>query len=241
MVLILIYQQVSSQSYGNGWWRVWITATATSTVSSFVDIGLLDGTTLLYEGNNTSGIYVWGAQLEAGSSPTSYIKNVDAVLGTIRAADVASISGSNFSSWYRQDEGTVFSDCRLTYENSVGGQTHYEFSDGTADERFEVFGRANGGTGFRMFDGGTEQINVSPTLSSIAANTAIKIAAALKENDIAVESFDNKGLQTGTGTLPTVDRLTIGSGFNPGLNGTIRRLTYWPQRLSNDTLQTITQ
>jgi hypothetical protein len=48
-------------------------------------------------------------QLELGAFPTSYIPTTGAA--ATRAADVASISGSNFSSWYRQDEGTVFADC----------------------------------------------------------------------------------------------------------------------------------
>jgi hypothetical protein len=182
---------------------------------------------------------IWGAQLEAGSFPTSYIPTEGSTV--TRAADVASISGSNFSSWYRQDEGTVFSNCRLTYENTVGGALHYEFSDGTTDEKVELFGRANGSTGAKVFDGGTELANFFPTFP-IAANTAIKIALALKENDSAAKGFDDKSVQTDDSvTLPTVDRLFIGSGFTPSLNGTISRLTYWPQRLGNEVLQTITQ
>jgi hypothetical protein len=55
---------------------------------------------LLVEESRTN----WGAQLEAGAFPTSYIPTTAAT--ATRAADVASISGSNFSSWYRQDEGT---------------------------------------------------------------------------------------------------------------------------------------
>jgi hypothetical protein len=47
----------------------------------------------------------------------------------------------------------------------------------------------------------------------------------------------------GSGTVPTVDRLTIGNSgsANEQLGGTIRRLTYWPSRLPNSTLQEITR
>jgi hypothetical protein len=51
-------------------------------------------------------IYFWGAQLEVGAFPTSYIPTTTSTV--TRSADVASITGSNFSSWYRQDEGTMF-------------------------------------------------------------------------------------------------------------------------------------
>jgi hypothetical protein len=42
-----------------------------------------------------------------------------------------------------------------------------------------------------------------------------------------------------------VSAMAIGNDFSSGsalsLNGTIRRLAYWPQRLPNETLQTVTQ
>jgi hypothetical protein len=56
-------------------------------------------------------------------------------------------------------------------------------------------------------------------------------------------SIDGGAAQTdATGTLPVVSVLNIGSlsGANQ-FGGTIRRLTYWPQRLPNSTLQAITQ
>ena len=224
------------QAVGNGWYRCTIYATFTSPTNV---------TSLIYPGYYTSQAegtttYVWGAQLEAGSFPTSYIPTEGSQV--TRAADVTSITGTNFSSWYEQSEGTVFSNCKQPQVNTVAGAIHYQFSDGTEDERFDVFGRANGSTGVKLSDGGTELTNLIPTFANIAANTAIKIALALKENDLATKGFDDKSVQTDNSvTLPTVDRLTIGSGFSPSLNGTISRLTYWPTRLSNDTLQTITQ
>jgi len=91
----------SAQFVGNGWYRVVLAYTTTGTSAGLV----------IY---STSGAvatwFAWGAQLEAGAFPTSYIATTSAA--TTRSADVASITGSNFSSWYRQDEGTVFCDAR---------------------------------------------------------------------------------------------------------------------------------
>ena len=222
-------------------WTKFSVSGTTTAASWFWGVdGRTDGVfTGLNQTQEEASFYAWGAQLEEGAFPTSYIPTTSSTV--TRAADVASITGSNFSSWYRQDEGTVFSNCKQAQVNTVAGATHYQFSDGTTGERFDVFGRANGGTGVKVFDGGTEVTDLFPTFTGIAANTAIKIALALKENDLAAKGFDDRSVQTDNSvTLPTVDRLTIGSGFSRSINGTISRLTYYPYRLTDTTLQEIT-
>ena len=66
----------AAEALSNGWWRftVWATATG-STLSTSVRIGLTtsDTTTTTTGSNTTDGIYIWGAQIEAGV-PSSYIK-----------------------------------------------------------------------------------------------------------------------------------------------------------------------
>ena len=75
------------------------------------------------------------------------------------------------------------------------------------------------------------------------AQNGVASSLALAANNIAGSS---NGVITGTdnvATLPTVTQMFIGceaAGANV-LNGHIRRLTYWPQRLPNATLQAITQ
>lgn len=56
----------------NGWFRFSITKAATVSSSGSLDIRLMDGTSTTYLGDGTSGVYIWGAQLEQGSVPTSY-------------------------------------------------------------------------------------------------------------------------------------------------------------------------
>jgi hypothetical protein len=67
----------SIQSVGDGWYRCAITLTLPAQSNSFyVSITDDDGTGAAYTGDGTSGVLVWGAQLELGSTATDYQKVV---------------------------------------------------------------------------------------------------------------------------------------------------------------------
>lgn len=62
----------SVQSAGNGWYRAIFTVTTdTATRVDFVSY-IVNGTSTVFTGNGTSGIYIWGAQLELGTSASIY-------------------------------------------------------------------------------------------------------------------------------------------------------------------------
>lgn len=62
-----------SENVGNGWFRFSISKAATVSSSGSVIIYIIqDSTTASYLGDNASGIYLWGAQLELNSVMTSY-------------------------------------------------------------------------------------------------------------------------------------------------------------------------
>ena len=89
---------------GNGWYRCSVTITVLSGIQFFL-LGVSNANNVTsYFGNGTSGIYVWGAQLELGSYPTSYIPTVAS--SVTRNADV--ISKTGISSLIGQTEGTIF-------------------------------------------------------------------------------------------------------------------------------------
>jgi hypothetical protein len=222
----------------NGWYRIQGTVVADSTAI---------GQPRIYPNENNSwlgvpseALYVWGAQLEEGSFPTSYIPTTDATV--TRAADVASISGSNFSSWYRQDEGTLFADSARTsvVPASDFPQVFY-LNDGTPSNSINIGYITSTVSQFRVRTAGNNEANPTPSITALLRKTA----GAYKLDDVAVSTNGSSVLVDSSVILPTtLNSAALGnaqSGASNFLNGTIRRLTYWPQRLPNETLSTITQ
>jgi hypothetical protein len=74
-------------NYGNGWYKCSIVRTST-VANEIVRINSAIGINGTYLGDGTSGLFIWGAQLEAGSYPTSYIPTTTA--SVTRNADVIS-------------------------------------------------------------------------------------------------------------------------------------------------------
>jgi hypothetical protein len=228
---------VTSTNVGNGWYRLSITATAISTTSTAIQLRpASSSSTAFYQGDGTSGIYVWGAQLEAGAFPTSYIPTTTAAV--TRSADVASITGSAFSSWYSQDEGTMFAD--VTVLSTAKNNQVISIDDGTSGNRIELRVLAVATTmRHDMAAGGVTQ-----NTGSITVGTDLRRVAALgyRSGDTRLQSGSIGNTFTGA-TVPTVTQIQLNKATfaNGEINGTIRRLTFWPQRLANSTLQTLSQ
>jgi hypothetical protein len=186
---------------------------------------------------------VTNAQLEAGAFLTSYIPTTSATV--TRAADVASIAGSNFSSFYSQIEGTLYVDsiqASLTPTSRLVAAT-----DNTSQNRIGLTrtSASSGNINFTVTNAGTAQVAGVLLGSSLAAGTSNKVAAGYKAADFAGSVNGLTPVTQGTGTVPSsLTQLTIGNGDvlgNNTMTGTIKRLTYWPTRLANTTLQQITQ
>lgn len=72
---------IASTNAGNGWWRVSFTFTPSAGSTPLNVCASTDGVwaNRSYAGSTSSGIFVWGTQLELGSTPTTYTRNVGGV------------------------------------------------------------------------------------------------------------------------------------------------------------------
>jgi len=219
---------------GNGWYRVSAVVKNQIDTGTNFSIRLADNTgATSYTGDGTSGLYIWGAQLEAGAFPTSYIPTVASQV--TRSADAAIMTGANFSSWYAGGAGTLFVD--TLFPPIVDNVTRFtsEISVGTTSE---VFATATFSASTRFRAGAVS----SGGIGTLTANQPYKFAYSFENGG---QSASLNGASVVTGVLTSTaqpDRLTIGATRNNSshINTTIKKLAFYPKRLANDQLQGIT-
>ena len=206
---------------GNGWWFFYMTATITSghTIRSSV-------------GNNGSAItsgafsYIWGAQLEPGSFPTSYIPTAGSQV--TRAADTITLATTAFP--FSATAGILVVEARA----ALGAGTHVliQIDDGTANERIRIVRNTSNEIHCIVTDGGVDQCDLN--LGSVSNDTAFKVAFSWAANDFAA-CLNGGAVQTDTGgTLPTVTTLRLGSGNSAYWNGRLRRAKHLPRNRASD-------
>lgn len=213
-------------SVTTSWQRFTLTATRAATAGLFAGINV----------GNAKNIYVWGAQFEAGSFPTSYIPTVASTV--TRAAEIVSITGANFSSWYRQDGGTILIDTEKQPSNI--------FYVGMSNANFRsalIPTRPN--STLTLVAANYNGINVYRTLND---TPRLKWAIYFSPATIR-DSANGNAIVSAIGSITTsFDRLSFaglpwetGAGGGPAI-GAIRfsRFTYWAIGLSDVALQYIT-
>ena len=224
------------QDAGNGWYRC--TAICASLTGATSQRGLVFMDTGSYTADGTGTIHVWGAQLEAGAFPTSYIPTTTAAV--TRSADVASITGSAFTSFYNQSEGTIFVEGATS--SSTANSILVALDNGSSSERHRLLRiGATDSVQYSVTDAGSTQ--AAPGINSVfSGNTKAKLCGAYAINNFNLGFNGTLATPDTSGTLPTVDEMSIGAHLSGSyLNGHIRRLTYWPTRLADSTLQQLTQ
>jgi hypothetical protein len=219
---------------GNGWYRCSVVFTAGFVALAFY--GSTSATVInTFAGNGFSGIYIWGASLEQGAFSTSYIPTVASQV--TRAADAASMTGANFSSWYNQAAGSYMFDGVFRGPISSFPLVAYA-SDGTTSNRMSF--------GFYDFNNFGVVVNGVST-AGIAAGTPVqgqnvKLAAAYATNNFAASLNGLASVADADGVLPVISQIRFGATVsgNQNLNGTISKIAYYPIRCTNAQLQGLT-
>jgi hypothetical protein len=220
---------------GNGFYRISITATGDANTTAFnATINTTDAAgNLSHTGDGTSGIYIWGAQLEAGAFATPYIPTVASQV--TRLADSAVMTGVNFSSWFNPEQGTLVlegagvgtSSAIVTLAEDASANNRFQISVGPSGVSANILFAAAGGPTQASFNG-------TPT-------TLNKVAGSYLFNDY--KACLNGGT-VGTDTValvPVVNNLRIGQTVGTTFSGYYRRVTYYSQASTAANVQAITR
>ena len=218
-------------SYGNGWWRYSRTINSgTGSTTPFFSPWLRNASgNVNYTGDGTSGIYLWGVQVEAGAYATSYIPTTTA--SVTRNADLASLASA--TALIGQTEGTIFWDVNIYGVGQVY-ESLLNIDNGSFGDTINL---ATANTiNFGVYDNGVIQAS-----GSIAATIGRhKIALAYKANDF-VFYVDGVLRHTDTsGTIPTLNRIQLGNGALGPSQSHINSAALWKTRLQNSELATLT-
>jgi len=216
------------EAVSNGWYKCSTSTKYPTPTPVYHLVSLVeDSGARIYTGDGTSGVYIWGAQLEAGSVATSLIPTSggDAAART-RAADDLVISGSDFDFFNTGGDGTFYAE--FITRNPNGG--FYVLAGHSSNQRYFYSNSGNinlsgyDGLGGSLYPGG---VQAGLNRASISYDSNTKTGSLNGSADSTV---------TGTGDLQDSTRLAIGQSWSSlaHLNGHLKRLIYWP--VSSDLL-----
>jgi hypothetical protein len=224
----------------SGWYRLSVTIfgfSDTSLYLSQVRIGSFSGTTTHNYTNTTDTFYFYGPQVEIGSFPTSYIPTSGSTV--TRAADLASISGTNFAEWYNPTESTI---CFESLVSPLNNSKYFTFHGSGAGGTQLIESAATSGPGANIFTYSNSTVHSSISVND-ASFTRIKYATGVKQNNVNIAINGILGtLDTSAAQPDAIDNITIGNytSGNYYINTSISRLTYYPKRFSDAQLQALT-
>ncbi len=183
-----------------------------------------------YDGDGVSGMGVWGLQVEAAARPSSYLPSQ--TVAATRAGEFAHVP---LGPWFDTSKGTVIAVYRPN--GVLDGETVLSFNDASTANAINV-ALAAGQTQIDVVSGGT---NGTAGLSVAQAETQRTVCAVAYETNNIGASWNGGAVQSnGTATMPAgLTQLSIGrlGDDSQPLNGTLERLVYYPERLSDSDLQ----
>jgi len=174
---------------------------------------------------------VYGAQSEAGSFVTSYIPTSASTV--TRTADVATMTGTNFSDWFNQSQGSFV----IRFAGNAGWA--FQMGEGSNFNNRIACSPVSTNNLIVSNSVGTNQCAIGTYNGAVG--TFVNIAGAYQENNFATCNNGGAISSDTSGTLASPSAINFGSrntatpsGF---INSWIQKFYFWPQRLTDAELQ----
>jgi hypothetical protein len=234
---------------GNGWYRISGAETAGATASAYLELqfnstGVNPSWPSTTQPAAYAGIgsyfYAWGMQGEAGAFASSYIATTSA--SATRTADAASMTGANFSSWFNAAEGTFYINADRTKYSGSNGYLGVTADSNNASDQI-TFDQTNS-TSLRAFYMKGYPSTGYPNFTSTNIGTTFKAALAYKSGDTARVVDAVTAATSSDSYAPSANFSIMRIGNQPSgtlsINTTIKKISYYPLRLSNTNIQALT-
>jgi len=226
-------------AYSNGWYRIWGTATSVaSPPSAICRIGLCnDAGATSYLGDGASYAYVWGAQTEAGTFPTSYTPTA---ASTVTRNNDVLITPAGI--WYSAPAGTLVADA--IWSSPITNITRLaELSDGTTSNFISsILVAASNFYQCAMTVAGSAQTTAQSSTYPPPLGLPVRVGITYTTTAHQVSVAGQAPVSVANTGVPTITTMHIGNrpALDRALNGHICRVRYWPRVLSNAELQAVT-
>jgi len=231
--------------YPNGWYRISLTATSDTHTgyTNYFSFNSNGGEIDYNDTASNSAGFIWGAQLEQATFPTSYIPTVASTV--TRSGDLAFIDLPS-TGWYNYSQGSlIFQHSTVPYATGTSpGYSAIGFAqtNGNSTNSIQYFFEKNDGSfQYLVRDAGANQATISVSTGAPAA----KVGFAYTTNSFVLA---RNGSQVGTdasGTVPqSIGTLLLGTNNKAvanNLNASISNVIYYPRALSSSQLQNLTK
>lgn len=176
------------------------------------------------------------AQLEAGAFATSFIPT--AGTSVTRSADVATVTGTNLTSWYNQTEGSF----EVTGSSFNGAVTKSLLSvdDGTTQNRMTIRRTSANAMGSLGVVSNVTQWNDGTAANTWVNNTTGSVCLGYKLNNIGFALNGATTITDTSATVPTISIMRIGeeaTGAATTMCGYIQKIMYWPFKITNNEIR----
>jgi len=218
----------SVESYSNGWYRLILTQEALATGNGLVIIRSHDGSGTYFAGNGVDGIYIYGAQIEQGSYPTSYIPNHSGGSVT-RGFDYSIVEYLGYSSTY-----TFY----YEFNTTTGRETSSPFAEIGKDQSNKIWikGASANGPQFSVQGNGIFSGSISPT-NEVSGTNKIAVQWSSGVGVVFSNGVKQSGTLTNSNTSENIDFI---SAKGEGTSHDSKQLLFFEEALSDADCITLT-
>ena len=243
------FAEYGMEKYGNGWWRCWFSASASTGSTAYHHIDLAVGSSRSFASNVNDGVLLWGPSLEYGQTPGSYIyttsnagitrsEDVVNTIDTPRENDIVELTdaedlipqphGTIYTEWDTNESSGQFCGIFEVLDSGTNGIDHRYTGSSLQYYLTDNISITIGGA---PTPGATEKTALAYDLTSVLDSATARNGSQMNGNTAHKFPLELKRIRLGSIDLNTAYQL----------NGHIRSFRMYSERMSQDEINTLTE